>query len=108
MTKTDEFALGGGREDIANLDITIGDDDAINQKFDQLTLLLKGRVFQTSLDTLTEVFHVRHQPGEFVLALYLGGQQLELVLKRTLSLFHLLASSMVFDERNDTAQIGIG
>jgi len=42
MTKTREFAVGGGRDHVADLDLFIGDDHAIDKQFDQLAFVFKA------------------------------------------------------------------
>ena len=48
MTKANEGAVTRCREDIANLDVAIGDNDTVNEEFDQRPSLLEGRLVQSS------------------------------------------------------------
>ena len=42
MTKTRMFAVGGGRDHVADLDLFIGDDHAVDEQFDQLAFVFKA------------------------------------------------------------------
>jgi hypothetical protein len=46
MTKTRLFTGRAGRDNITEFDLVIGNDDSVDQQFDQLTLLLKAGLFQ--------------------------------------------------------------
>jgi hypothetical protein len=73
MTKTNVFARRAGRDDIADLDVAIGNDDPVDQQHDQLTLLLEGGLSETLLYTLTERFYGGDQPRDLLLPIHLGG-----------------------------------
>ena len=81
MTKADVFAAGAGGNDIANLDIAIGDDHPINEQFHELTLLDKGRAFQTSLNPLAKNLDGRPDASQFFSLLDLTGHLLGLALE---------------------------
>ena len=55
MTKVLDFPLGTGGDDIADFNMAIGNDDAVDQQFDKLATLSEGQGFQSRLDTLTEI-----------------------------------------------------
>jgi hypothetical protein len=42
MTKPNGGTVAGGGDDVADLDITVGDHDAVNQEFDEGSSLLEG------------------------------------------------------------------
>jgi hypothetical protein len=50
MTKADMHARGTGGDDIADLDIAIGDNDPVNEQFNHLTALNEGRLGQALQD----------------------------------------------------------
>jgi hypothetical protein len=54
MTKSDVLTCRRRREDVADLDITICDDHAINEQFDQLAALVEGGACKSALYALTE------------------------------------------------------
>ncbi len=55
MTKTDRLALGGGWEDVADLDRVVGDDHTVDEQEQQLPALLERRGGTTVLDAAAEV-----------------------------------------------------
>ena len=72
MTKAYMFTAGAGGDDVANLDIAIGDNYPINQQLRQLPLLGKGSVFQTRLDPLTKRLDGDHDTRQLLLVFYLA------------------------------------
>src|SRR5215470_7400050 len=54
MTKPDVLTGRRRREDVADLDITVCDDHAINEQFDQLAALVEGGACKSALYALTE------------------------------------------------------
>jgi Transposase DDE domain len=46
MTKPNGGTVAGGGEDVADLDVTVGDNDAVNQKLDECPPLLEGHLLQ--------------------------------------------------------------
>ncbi len=73
MTKTHMFTARTHGNDVADLDIAVGHDDAVDEEFHQLPFLLKGRMVQPSLYALAKVLDGRHQPGYLLLTINLGG-----------------------------------
>ena len=43
MCKSGQLASGAGGDDVADLHVAIGHDDAVDEQLDQLALLLEGR-----------------------------------------------------------------
>jgi transposase len=72
MTKTNVLAAGAGGNDITNLDLGVFHDDPVNQKFDQLALLRKVCVRQSSLDTRAEILNADGKAGNSVHDAQLG------------------------------------
>jgi hypothetical protein len=54
MTKTDVLALGAGGEDVADLDLVAGHDDAVDEQFHQFSPLIEGGVLKADGDPLAE------------------------------------------------------
>jgi hypothetical protein len=63
MTKPDVLALGAGREDVVDLDLVVGHDDAIDQQLDQLPPPAEGRVLKPRRDPLAERPHRGGETG---------------------------------------------
>lgn len=95
MTKTDLFAARVGGNHIPNLDVGIGNDHPIDQKFDQLPFLLEAGVSQARLDPGAEVANRDGQPGDLFMPLGLGRQLALLFYQRLVSLFQFLTPSLV-------------
>jgi hypothetical protein len=54
MTKPNGGTVTGGGEDVADLHVTVGDHDAVNQAFDERPPLLEGRLVQSVADLGTK------------------------------------------------------
>src|SRR5215510_3673935 len=74
MTKTCLLRPWVGRYHVADLDVTVGHNDAINQQLDQLPFLRKRCLAQSVLNTSAEVLNATGQPGEFLAAIDLHLQ----------------------------------
>jgi hypothetical protein len=107
MTKGGAFSRRTGRQDVADLDLAVGDDDTIDQEFDQLSALGKIQVFQGRLDALAEGPDAFRQFGHIDLALRLGIQLAQLLRQTVLGLLHLLSFALEFVAANNLGQIGI-
>jgi hypothetical protein len=59
MTKASMSTGFGGWDDVADFDLGVIDDNAVNQQFNQFSLLGKGCLFQSLLDSVTEGFNRR-------------------------------------------------
>ena len=108
MTKPRRLTARADRHDVADLDLVIGHDDAIDEKFDQHPLLLEGRFGQTGLNSATEVFDRRHHSRQLdaPLDLYL---ELKVLFDQSLPLvFQVAAPPPIFLESEDVAQVRLG
>src|SRR5437879_6148111 len=65
ITKSGKLPTLGSGDDIANFDLVVGDDDAVNEQLNELTLLLKGGMVQAPLDALAKILQVGDTTGEF-------------------------------------------
>ena len=54
MTKGGGFPLRAGRHHIADFHLAIGDNDTINEEFDQLSALRKGQRLQRRAETVAK------------------------------------------------------
>jgi hypothetical protein len=54
LTKSNGWTVAGGREDVADLDVAVGDHDAVNQQFDEGAALRNGCRVQTVADLGTK------------------------------------------------------
>ena len=60
LIKTRGLALGTRRDDVPNLHVAVVDEDAIDQELHQGSLLRKGGLSSSALDTLTKRLDGRH------------------------------------------------
>jgi hypothetical protein len=65
MTKSDVLAPGTYGDHIADFHLPIGDHDAVDGEFYQVPFLREGRVRQSLLHGLTEVFYRSDADGQF-------------------------------------------
>src|SRR5579859_4197555 len=96
MTKAGVLTAGAGRNDITNLDFVVGDNHSINEQFNQLPFLRKGRVGQARLDALAERFDRGGQTRQFGLAIDMAVELLLLGFQRLGFLLQLPASPLIF------------
>jgi hypothetical protein len=105
MTKTDVLAAGTSGDDVTDFDIPIRHHHAVNQELDQLPFPLKGRLRQSLLNALTELFNRSHQGSYFGLAIHTRFELLGLVIQPLLFLLQVLAASLILRHGNDLVQI---
>ena len=86
MTKGRLFALGAGWDHVADLDLIVVNDDAVDQQFYQLPALSEIELFQCWRQALAEVFDVGRQFGHIQLLLGLRLQLSQLLRQPVLSL----------------------
>jgi hypothetical protein len=72
MTKSDVLAPGTCRDHIADLHLLVGDHDAVDEEYYQVPFLREGRVRQSLLHGLTEVFYRSDAGGQFRLLIGSG------------------------------------
>ena len=107
MTKGGVFPRRTGWQDVADLDLAVGDDDTINEQFDQLSALGEREVFQGRVDALAEGADSFRQFGHIDLALRLGIQLAQLLGQTVVGLLHLLSFTLEFVPPNNLGQIRI-
>jgi len=88
------------RDHIANLDVRVGDDHAVNEEFNQLPLLFPGCLLKAALHPGTEGFHGLRERGQIVLPLcfrceliFLAHQGLQVLLQALAPSLILLAAA---------------
>ena len=86
MTKGRVFAVGTGWDHVANLDLVVVNDDAVDQQFYQLSALGETQLFQGWRQALAEVFDVGRQLGHIQLLLGLKLQLSQLLCQPVLRL----------------------
>src|SRR6185369_4523664 len=107
MTKTDVFRPCGGRKHVANFDGVIGNNDPVNEEFDELTLLLECGVIQTKPDPVAEILERSGESGDFTVAVNLG-LQLALLLRQGMEfLSQVLATTLVLSQGHDRSQVSL-
>jgi hypothetical protein len=72
MTKTDVLAGGGRRNHVADLDIPVRDDHAIDEQFNQLAFVFERGVVEVALEALAEVRDGLREPSQVESALRIG------------------------------------
>jgi hypothetical protein len=77
LTKTDALALGAGGQHVADLDVGIGDDHAVDEQQHELPALLEGGRGEPVLHTRTEGLDGCGDAGELLLT---GSVAAELLL----------------------------
>jgi len=108
MTKADVFRPFGGRKHVANFDGIIGDDDPVDEQFNELTFVLEGGVIQAKPDTAAEILEGGSEGGDFALVVNLG-LQLALLLSEGLD-FHsqVVSTALVLRQWHNGAQVSLG
>ena len=106
MAKTDGLGAWAGGDNVADLDIAIGYDDAVDEQFDQLASLFEGRAGQTSLDALAERLDGAHHAGDLRLAIGLRRELLPLADEPQSLLLKLAPAPLILRERHDGPEIG--
>src|SRR3712207_1374175 len=108
MTKA--VRLGGWRagDDVPDLDLSVGDDDAGDQPLDELPLLLPGGMREAGPHAPAERVEVQRQVRDLGLAGHLGFQLPRLGCKGTLPLLEVVPAAPVFVETDQACQVDLG
>jgi hypothetical protein len=105
MTKRSGFPLRTGGHHVANLDLVVRDDDAINEQFHQLSALGTGQLVQGRLHLPAKRFESLGQDGDVHLRLCLRVQLAQLLRQAVLGLGHLLSCARELVSPDDLGQI---
>ena len=108
MTKMDVFARRTGRDHVSDLDISIFDNNPVNEQFYQFPFLFKVSILQPGLDTAAEIFDRSGQAGEFILSVYLMDKLLFQVFHALTLAIQIGSSTLVLGQRDDTVQVSFG
>ena len=107
MTKTDVFAGGAGGDHVADFDRVVGDDDSINQQFDQAPFLLEGCLSQAALHTVAKRGDRGDESGQFGGAIDVGVKLLRLCGPRLDFLVQFRSPPLVFRQCDYPRQISL-
>jgi transposase len=97
MTKTDLRASRRGRDDIADLHLLIRNHHAVNEQFDELTLVLERGRSEALAHALTELLHARDERRCLLVALCVDGEVEFLLCQRLLLLREVASPSLVLE-----------
>ncbi len=108
MTKTDMFAGRASWDHIADLDIAVFDDHAIDEQFRQFSFLLKVGIFQAVLDTAAKLLNGRCQTRQLILPIDLLGKLLFLLLHSLMLAIQVCSPALIFRQWDRAIQVGCG
>jgi hypothetical protein len=107
MTKRDRLPLGSRGHHIANLHLSVIDNDPINKQFDQLATLGEGQLIERGLEAVAERFDAMRQREDIHLLLRLGLELPELLAHTLLGLRQLVPFALEFLATDDFGQIDV-
>jgi hypothetical protein len=107
-TKRLARTIGAGREDVADLDIAVGDDHAVDEEVEQRALALEISVRQALADAPAESLGLGGEFRRLILPLGLGEEVLLLALQRQDTRLGLAPPPFVLGERDNAGQISLG
>ena len=108
MTKMVGLAGWAGWDHVADLDLTIGDDDTGNQPLDQLPLLLPTGLFKPLAHALAELLHGQPKAHDFGLAIRLCLKLALLPGKGLLALLQVAPPPLIFRQAHHARKVGLG
>ena len=108
MTKPDVLALGAGGEDVADLDLVVRDDDAVDEQLHQLPPLIEGRLLKSLRGPFAERLQRGRQPERLVEPIGFSGEPRLLLSEGRAPRLDLDATTLVLRQRDDAAEIGLG
>jgi hypothetical protein len=106
MAKADGLGAWAGGDNVADLDVALRYDDAVDEQLDQLASLLEGRAGQSGLDALAERLDGAHHAGDPRLAIGLRRELLPLADEPLALLLKLAPAPLILRERHDGPEIG--
>jgi hypothetical protein len=107
MTKRDGFSLEARGDHIANLHLTAGDDDVIDEQFHQLSALGKGQLVQGGLQPPAKGLEPLGQGGDIHLLLRLSLELAQLLGQAVLGVRHLLSFAFELITPDDLGQVDL-
>src|SRR5690242_7325382 len=108
MTKGGSFAGWAGGDHVADLDLTIGDDDTGDQPFDQLSLLLPAGLLHALVHPAAELLHAQPKARDLGLAIPLRFELPALRREGLLALLQLASPTPVFLQPHHARQVSLG
>ena len=108
MTKTHLFAAGVSGNHVADLNVAVGNHHAVDQQLDQSSLLLKGGLGQTDLDSAAKALDGGTHLNRLRTLVSLLVELLGLFFQALVFSFHVGPSALVFRQRDHIVQIGLG
>jgi hypothetical protein len=108
MTKPGLFASLAGRDDVANLDLVVSNDDAVDQQLQQLAFLLKRGRSKACLYPLAKVGHRAGQGCQVRMLIDLMFKLVFLSAQRVEFSLQFNAATFIFGQSNHGPQIGFG
>src|SRR3712207_8530092 len=108
MTKAARLGGWRGGDDVADLDLSVGDDDAGDQPLDELPLLLPGGMSEAGPHAPAERVEVQRQVRDLGLAVHLGFQLPRLGCKGTPPSLEVVPAAPVFVEPGHAFQVDLG
>jgi hypothetical protein len=108
MTKTDVFAGGAGRDHISDFDISVCDNDSIDEQFYQFSFLLKTGIIQTPLSPAAKVFDRRNQANQLILPVRLMAELVFLGFQPLAFVIQVCSSALIFKQRDNPTQVSFG
>ncbi len=108
MTKVGGFAGWGGRDDVTDLDLAVGDDDTGDQPFDQLPFLLPAGLLETLAHSTAELFHAQPKTCDLDLAVHLRLELAFLPSEGLPALLQVAPPTLVFFQAHDARQVSLG
>jgi hypothetical protein len=95
MTKADMLTAWARWNNVADLHLTICDNDPVDQQFDQLALLLKRGLLKSCLHSLAKCLDRQLEGGQFLLAIHLRRQLLFLEREGGKLLLQILTPALI-------------
>jgi hypothetical protein len=108
VTKPDVFALGAGGEDVADLDLLVRDDHAIDEQLDQLPLSIEAHLLEARRDPFAERCQRGGQPERLIQAVGFPGEPRLLLGQGRVPRLELGAPTPVLRHGDDPAEVGLG
>ena len=108
MTKTDLLTGPVRWHHVADLQLAVGDDHAVDQQLNQRPSLLECCLGQALPHPLAEVLNGAGEPGELLLPICLRLELFRLPLELALELLKVTSAPTVFVQQDDTGEVGLG
>ena len=108
LTKADVLALGGDGQHIADFDVSVGDDHAIDEQHQELTAPLEVSFGQPPLHSRAEGLQRGRHAGELLLARRVVTQQRLLPGQCLHAPLQIAAPPLILIERDDRSKVGVG